>query len=325
MRRLALPVLAALALAGGTTAALAHGGDDGRGSRSRATDLAIIGDIPYGQAFVDAFPSRIAQINADPSVTRVVHLGDIKSGSSRCDTSYFELIRHDVDAFDDPFVYTPGDNEWTDCHRTNNGGYQPAGNEIPGAPVLTAGPSRLNEIRRIFFDHPGRTLGQHAADVDAQQAPYAENVKWQQAGVEFGVVNVPGSNNDLLPWFGAAETPALQQEQAKEWALRNAADLDWLDSIFATARREHAAGIAIGIQADVWDPEITGDPTQYSGFTTFVRELAKSERPLPQAGAAAERRLARLRVRHAARRPDGDQQHDLRDRLRGAEPAARDR
>ena len=22
-----------------------------------------------------------------------------------------------------PTVYVPGDNEWTDCHRTNNGGY----------------------------------------------------------------------------------------------------------------------------------------------------------------------------------------------------------
>ncbi|MEU6787396.1 hypothetical protein ABZ912_50105 [Nonomuraea angiospora] len=27
--------------------------------------------------------------------------------------------------FDDPFVLTPGDNEWTDCHRTAAGGYAP--------------------------------------------------------------------------------------------------------------------------------------------------------------------------------------------------------
>ena len=24
-----------------------------------------------------------------------------------------------------PFIFVPGDNEWTDCHRANNGGYDP--------------------------------------------------------------------------------------------------------------------------------------------------------------------------------------------------------
>ena len=56
-------------------------------------------------------------------VSLVMHLGDIKNGSSVCSTEYFEQIRNDFDGFEDPFVYTPGDNEWTDCHRANNGAY----------------------------------------------------------------------------------------------------------------------------------------------------------------------------------------------------------
>jgi hypothetical protein len=101
--------------------------------------------------------------------------------------------------------------------------------------------------------------------------------------VQFGVVDVPGSSNDLLSWFCpnppgtlcAAETPTLQRLQADEYKQRNAADLKWLDRIFHEARDEHAKGVAIGIQADMWDPAITSDPVQYSGFTDFVRELAR--------------------------------------------------
>jgi hypothetical protein len=238
-------------------------------------DVAVIGDTPYGPSMISVLPSHIGDINADPTIHLVVHLGDIKNGSSRCDTSYFELIRRDFDLFVDPLVYTPGDNEWTDCHRANNGGYQPAGPQVPGPPVITPGPSRLNEVRRIFFDRPGLTLGRHRRAVRSQGPPFVENVTWNEGRAVFGVVDVPGSNNDLLPWFGASETPVLKAIQANEFATRNAADLAWLDRIFALARTERAPGVAIGIQADMWDPAITGDPTQYSGFTDFVRELAR--------------------------------------------------
>jgi hypothetical protein len=52
--------------------------------------VAVIGDIPYGDALITEFPQDVQEINADPDVARVIHLGDIKNGSSRCDTSYFQ-------------------------------------------------------------------------------------------------------------------------------------------------------------------------------------------------------------------------------------------
>jgi len=233
--------------------------DDGPGPIT----YAVIGDTPYGTPQLENFPNDVAEINADPNVRLVMHLGDIKNGSSLCTTSYFETIRSDFDGFVDPLVYTPGDNEWTDCHRANNGSFWPAG------PVLNGDsrPARLAEIHRIFFDQ----LGEHARHVATQGSEYAENVMWTQADVELGDLNVPGSNNDWLPWFEQPRT----QSQIDEVTNRTQADLEWMDGIFERARREHKKAVMIGIQADMWDPAIEGDPTQYDHFTPIVQELAQ--------------------------------------------------
>ncbi|MEA2274096.1 MAG: hypothetical protein QOI98_2804 [Solirubrobacteraceae bacterium] len=248
---------------------------------SPVISYAVFGDTPYGSAQLANFPSDVAQINADPQVTRVIHVGDIKSGKTTCPSSYFDVIRVDFDAFQDPLVYTPGDNEWTDCHRTNNGAYQPAGPTAtdPASIALLGAdaknqPSRLDEVRRIFFPAPGQTLGQNPAAVDHQGAPYVENVSWTDAKTRFMVLDLPGSNNDSLPWFGTAETQELKDIQAAEVAGRTQADLDWLDHVFKGDFAKKAHMIVIGIQADMWDPAITGDSTQYSAFTPIVQRLA---------------------------------------------------
>src|SRR5262245_1912036 len=78
--------------------------------------FALIGDMPYGAAREDAFANLTTEVNRDNDVDFVVHVGDIKAGSERCDNS---LIEHRFDLyqkFQRAFVYTPGDNEWTDCH-----------------------------------------------------------------------------------------------------------------------------------------------------------------------------------------------------------------
>jgi Calcineurin-like phosphoesterase len=271
----AMAVLAACLAA--TSTAVAH--DD------QPTTYAIFGDTPYGADQFANFANDVAQINADRKVSLVVHLGDIKNGSTTCPTSYFDAIRADFDAFQDPLVYTPGDNEWTDCHRANNGGYQPAGAQVvdPASiallgPDAKGQPSRLDEVRRIFFPTPGLTLGKHPRPVDHQAAPYVENVSWLAARTQFGVIDIPGSNNDSAPWFGAAETQELKDIQAAEVAGRTQAALDWLDHIFRAAVVHRAHGVAIGIQADMWDPAIKGDPASYSAFTSFVQHLAKLAR-----------------------------------------------
>lgn len=235
-------------------------------SPAKPTTYAVIGDTPYGTPQVENFPNDVAEIDADPDVSLVMHLGDIKNGSSQCSTAYFESIRSEFDRFADPLVYTPGDNEWTDCHRANNGSYWPAG------PVLNGDsrPARLAEIHRIFFDQPGWTLGENSRQVETQGGEYVENVLWNQSRTEFGVVDVPGSNNDWLPWFEQPRTSS----QIAEVEGRTAADLKWIDRIFARAAKADAKAVVIGIQADMWDPAIVGDPAAYDHFTPIVQELA---------------------------------------------------
>jgi hypothetical protein len=224
--------------------------------RSRYT-FAVIGDVPYGADQVAAFPGWIQQINDDPAVRSVVHVGDIKNGSSLCSDAYFDLIRADFDLFEDPLVYTPGDNEWTDCHRANNGAYDPL--------------ERLDRLREVFFDEPGRSLGEKRLRLHAQRA-FPENVTYHRADVTFVAANVPGSNNGLLPWSGLGNT-APTPEQVRAVADRTAADIALLRRGFAEARERGDRGVVIVQQADMFDPSFVPTWGDISAFQPWVQAI----------------------------------------------------
>jgi len=233
--------------------------------RNKGFTFAVIGDIPYGATQVVEFPDRIRQINADRQVQLIDHLGDIKNGSSSCDDAYYATIKSDFDMFRDPLVYTPGDNEWTDCHRVNNGAYNPL--------------ERLAAVRKDFFPRPGVTLGQHPIRVASQTAQgYPENVSYQRDDVAFAAVHVVGSNNSLAPWSGlglAAPTP----EQSAEVLGRTAADIQLIRDTFAAARRDHNRAVVLLTQADMFDVTVP-DPAyaDYFAFTPVVAAIAQESR-----------------------------------------------
>jgi hypothetical protein len=222
--------------------------------------FAVIGDIPYGDAQIANFPNVIAQINADPAVQWVDHLGDIKNGSTVCSDAYFATIKSDFDQFTDPLVYTVGDNEWTDCHRPNNGSYNPL--------------ERLAKIREVFFPRPGYTLGHDSVPVQTQaDQGIPEDVRWQRAGVAFAAVDVVGSNNSLAPWTGnTAPTP----EQAAEVLARTAAVLQEIHDTFADASRRHDKAVVLLMQADMFDPTVAAPAfADYYGFQPIVAAIAR--------------------------------------------------
>ncbi|MGH2840560.1 MAG: metallophosphoesterase [Solirubrobacteraceae bacterium] len=263
MKRNLLAICLAAALL--ATPVAVAGGRHGDPGPSKPLTLAVIGDIPYGEPQITNFPAELGEISADPQVRRVIHLGDIKNGSSRCDTSYFQARLDDFNSADDPFLYTPGDNEWTDCHRANNGGYEP--------------PERLRTLRALFFDEPGRTLGRQRAKVEYQSHRYPENVLWTSAGVPFGLVHVVGSNDNQLRWFGdrrdasgelVPETPAETGLRVREYVAREAAALRWIDRIFDEAEDEGAPAVVIGMQADMWD----GDAAIQTAYVPIKAVLA---------------------------------------------------
>jgi hypothetical protein len=222
--------------------------------------FAVIGDMPYGPAQIAKFPAVVEQINADPKVRLVSHLGDIKDGSSVCTDEYFGQVKKEFDTFSDPLVYTIGDNEWTDCHRTNNGAYDPL--------------ERLAKIRSLFFPEPGRTLGKHSAKVTSQAAQgIPEDVRFTRADVAFASVHIVGSNNSMAPWTGkTAPTP----EQAAEVLGRTAAVIQSIHETFAQAREERNRAVVLLTQADMFDPTVA-NPTfaGYYAFQPIVQAIAR--------------------------------------------------
>ena len=70
---------------------------------SNRMDIAVIGDVPYGPVATAVFPAFIEEIDGDPKVRRIVHVGDIKSGSTVCSDDWFAFIRASFDSFADPF------------------------------------------------------------------------------------------------------------------------------------------------------------------------------------------------------------------------------
>jgi hypothetical protein len=269
---------------------------DDHGTRGAFT-LAVYGDAPYGMfqgdtAEFDATPAFIDSVNADPDVSTVVHVGDIHSGKQWCTEAYDRSIAALWTQYADPLVYTPGDNEWTDCHKAGEGGgtYDPGTGQInyvidpaTGQPAGYAGGNpvaNLALIRSIFFSSPGHTLGSGTLQVLSQaqlrdrahpeDAQYVENVLWQQRGIVFVSVNVPGgSNNDADPWYAAPITAAQQDEAAK----RTAADLRWLDTAFGLASENDAAGVVVITQADMWDLD-GKTPAHLTNYEPIVSSLA---------------------------------------------------
>ncbi|MGC4095067.1 MAG: metallophosphoesterase [Polyangiaceae bacterium] len=225
-------------------------------------DLAIVGDTPYGAVQIADFPKFIADINAAPGISEIVHLGDIKNGSSRCDTSYFQFIFDNFALSNLPFIYTPGDNEWTDCHRANNGAYDPL--------------ERLSTIRSMFYPVPGLSLGVNKRQVLSQSSiagfeTFVENQLWFEAGTVFSALHVVGSNNSLLPWYTDDTTGTKLDDPTRRVAeeeARTVANLDWLERSFAMAKEQNAAGVVLLMQADMWDG------TGLVGFDSTVQKIA---------------------------------------------------
>jgi hypothetical protein len=256
--------------------------DEAMDRRSQhAVTLAVFGDWPYNAELLKTARLLIDSVNADPSVQLVLHIGDIHSGSMPCtgaglnprptgaDPTWNEGIFKLFEQFRDPVVYTPGDNEWTDCHKKKE--------FFSGAPM-----NELAAVRQLFFADPGVTLGIQKRRVLTQamrfdrrhpaDAQFVENVMWQQSRVVFATLNMPGSNNDGLTW----SSPFTDETaRVREAAQRTGAAMRWLQAAFERAWEDDARAVVIGLQADMWDPAAfaAGGDGLYN-YTLFVHELA---------------------------------------------------
>lgn len=210
-------------------------------------EFIAFGDMPYRiPNDYPRFENLIKQINSEnPAFS--VHVGDFKSGASLCSDEYFQRIYDYFGTFTNPLIYTPGDNEWTDCNRKLAGEYNPL--------------ERLEALRKKFFNS-NESFGTKKLPLSNQAqnpqfASYVENLAWEYGGVQFATVHLVGTNNNLK-----------ETGDNSEFIEREKANLAWLDELYKKASDKK--GLVLFTQADMF---YMG--TGSSGFEKIRLKLAE--------------------------------------------------
>lgn len=245
-RRGIVTTVIAAALAAVLAVAHLAAGDDDRGEhRSRTYEIGLWGDLPYSvlQATVGV-PNMIADMNAQ-KLAFVAHDGDLKAGAGECtDAVYAQALKYFA-SIEAPVVFTPGDNDWTDCDR------------VAGYSSL----AQLDKERALFFSTPF-SLGQRRFRQEVQSGlpfcrgvsglvPCVENRRWVVGDVTYATLNVQGSCNNLCD----------TAPDVAEWQARNQANIAWLHETFESAARRRSVAVMLIAQANPgWDASDTRGP-----------------------------------------------------------------
>ncbi|MGA8768491.1 MAG: hypothetical protein WB559_15845 [Candidatus Acidiferrales bacterium] len=224
------------------------GGFDGRGEDDGHEDngpyaIGLWGDLPYSDVQAQTgVPNLIADMNSQ-NLAFTAHDGDLKAGNgtpgsvtpTTCSDALYTQALGYFNSLRAPAIFTTGDNDWVDCDRAKNGGF----NSL----------ERLDHERALFFSTPF-TLGQHRMFQEVQLDPIClgvsgnvacvENRRWTVGGVTYASLNIQGSCNNLCD---TAPDPA-------EYAARNAADIEWMQQTFDEAATRHSVAIMFISQAD---------------------------------------------------------------------------
>jgi hypothetical protein len=210
-------------------------------AQSGKFQFAAIGDTAYSKRGEQEFDRMIAAMNKE-SLAFVVHVGDFEADprpyerspdkiSMPCTDESFARVLASFQRSAHPFVLTPGDNDWTDCHLLKARTVDPL--------------ERLAKLRTMFYPD-GRSLGQSSMAVTSQArepafAKFRENLTWTKNGVVFATFHTAGSNDN----FGRT------LEMDAEHAERSAANIAWLKQAFAAAKASNAPGLVLITQANV--------------------------------------------------------------------------
>ena len=243
-------LLAAIALVLAAALAQGHAGALAPGHAGARFSFAVIGDAPYSNGEEWIFADMLKDIDRE-ELAFVVHIGDFKSSNSPCTDELFARRLRQFQSVRHPFVYVPGDNEWTDCHRS-------------GADPL----ERLAKLREMFYPdedslgEPKLKLVRQSAD--ARYAEYRENVRWSVGPVLFIGLNLPGSNNN------SGRTAQMDAEYAR----RGAANAAWLAQGFDLAKSSGHSAVFIAAQADPrFERALRRPANAADGYARFRQEL----------------------------------------------------
>ncbi len=243
-----------------------NGSSDNNGVGRQVYSIGLWGDLPYSdtQALVGV-PNLIADMNSQ-QLAFTVHDGDLKGGNgtpgsitpTTCTDALYTQALGYFNSLSAPAIFTPGDNDWTDCDRPSNGGFNSR--------------ERLDYERKVLFSTP-YSLGEKKILLEVQSTPLClgvngptpcvENRRWNLGGVTYATLNIQGSCNNLCD----------TNPDPEEYAARNAADIEWMKETFQEAVARGSVAVMLIAQADPgWD---ASDATRTS--TRNPKTLAETD------------------------------------------------
>jgi hypothetical protein len=212
----------------------------------------VFGDGPYRAWEVGRFRRLLHDVNRT-DVVWLIHVGDIFMYP--CTDDNYRRSLNAMNSIDHPVVYTPGDNEWADCHGDIAGGYDPL--------------ERLAFLRSFFFAAPDRSLGAQPMRLESQgedstHAEFVENARWVRGGFVFATIHMVGAENATEPY------PGRGRAHDAEVARRTDAALAWMDDAFALADSRGLKGVVIAMHGS---PGLQYHPRPRAGYEAFLDRL----------------------------------------------------
>jgi hypothetical protein len=201
-----------------------------------------LGDAPYTRFEEVNFPGLLARMSSE-DLAFVVHVGDFKSARAPCSDELFRQRREWFDLVRHPFVFVPGDNEWTDCSGFQAGGHDPL--------------ERLAKLRELFSGGE-ESLGRRRIKLARQSPDYPEHARWRHGDMLFVTLNVPGNANNA-------------RQMPEEFRGRSAVVARWLEQSFNLARGDRLRAVVIFMQANPW----ASPSSRYFGFRELLATMAK--------------------------------------------------
>lgn len=208
-----------------------------------AQTIVVLADTPYSEKEKQMLqgPNGILYrlINeANPSV--VMHLGDFKSGGKSCTNDL--LNEHKAllaQTFPGRVIYTPGDNDWTDCDRASL---------VDSFDEL----ERLEYLIKLMFQTPP-LLEKNLTSI-TNQAQQVENKLWINDRLAIATVHLVGTSNGRVNIEKSKKESALSKVNK-----RDKLNLAWLKEIEENAKDFDA--LIIGFQADIYQKSVIESET----------------------------------------------------------------
>lgn len=238
--------------------------------------FAVVADTGYSATHIENAEEMFRDQLNHEKLAFVAHLGDIK-GPQKCTQENRDAVRALFDSSKNPVVYTPGDNEWTDCSNLLERFSTPRSDPL----------AALEGVRNTFYRSEGnRSLGQKTIKLERQSDDngyelYVENQLWSKGKIVFGTIHVPGSTDNCIQYNEDGSTEGTVDNCSAEKQAREVANLAWLEKIFELADEKQARGVVIFLHADMYfaDEATPEELSAYYGSYLVALEDASKARP----------------------------------------------